>query len=413
MITLESNPRALRYLFAAAAGHSFAFYVIVNHLVLWLLSGGTAQAAAQQTFGYYIASAYVLAVLGGGLASHFGARSIVLFGALCYTVGLSVLVLTGYSVAVLGVLALGSGLIKPNLVALVGRMFPKGSALTDRAIARFYSAINVGATLAAVIGGYLSTRVSFRAAFIAALIGEVLVLSALVLGAKHLKLAESESSMAPLIGNEAARSPELKATMDVPAIDRQALRSLMYFLIGVAVAFWPSYHQNNAGLNIWAESYTNRVAWGFDVPPTWFAVVNSVICMFLVVPITGLVSRLKLEKVSSAIGYGLMCLSFVLLGVVGLTDSSHSMLWLIGAITLSSLSEVLISVLGLTRVLKQAPRRYDSLFTAIWYCTVAIGGIFAGWIGSLGLLQGFVVFAGLTALAGLFEWWYAAREQHR
>lgn len=404
---LESRPKGLHYVFTAAAGHSFAFYVLVNHLVLWLLSEGVPRENASKTFGYYIAAAYVCAVLGGGLASFLGAHSVILLGVALYLCGLFALVLNaGHGVLVLGILALGSGLIKPNIVTLVSRMFPAKSPLVDGALARFYSAINVGAIAAAGLGGYISTRYSFRAAFITALIGELIVLLSLFLGRKAFSVTASESSLAPLI------APIESGTLppDQPSVNWRSLGSLLLFLVFASLAFWPAYHQNNAGLNVWAEQFTNRVVFGFNIPPTWFAMINSLICIFCAVPVITWFAIGARRKWSSIAGYALMSLSFVLLCAVSYSGASaaeakYSALWLVLSITFSSFSEVMISTIGLARVSEQAPRKWDSLFMSIWYCTVALGGWIAGQIGSsFSLIEGFWVFASLCCIAGAGQW---------
>ena len=76
--------------------------------------------------------------------------------------------------------------------------------------------------------------------------------------------------------------------------------------------------------------------------------------------------------------------------------------WLTGAIVLSSLSEVLISTVGLAQVAKLAPRHLMSTYMAIWFLTVAVGSKLAGMIGSrLPLRSSFAVLLLLTLIASV------------
>jgi dipeptide/tripeptide permease len=83
------------------------------------------------------------------------------------------------------------------------------------------------------------------------------------------------------------------------------------------------------------------------------------------------------------------------------TIASHPS-WLTSAIVLSSLSEVLISTVGLAQVAKLAPRNQISLYMSIWLLTVAIGAKVAGMVGSRLPLRGsFAVLLGLTLIASV------------
>jgi dipeptide/tripeptide permease len=101
------------------------------------------------------------------------------------------------------------------------------------------------------------------------------------------------------------------------------------------------------------------------------------------------------------VGYALMSLSFVVLLVAASLGPIVSPLWLIGSIVLSTLSELAVSIGGLSRVAKVTPRRYVPLAMSCWYATVALGGLIAGQAGRLQLLSSFMLCSALSACAAL------------
>ena len=80
----------------------------------------------------------------------------------------------------LGSLALGVGLIKPNLVTLVTRLFPSGSSLVDPALARYYAFTNGGVIAGPLVAGYCAVRWGYSVGFALALVGECFLLGAML-----------------------------------------------------------------------------------------------------------------------------------------------------------------------------------------------------------------------------------------
>jgi POT family proton-dependent oligopeptide transporter len=96
-----------------------------------------------------------------------------------------------------------------------------------------------------------------------------------------------------------------------------------------------------------------------------------------------------------------MSLSFVVLLIAARLGPIVSPFWLIGSIILSTLSELAVSIGGLSRVAKVTPRRYMPLAMSCWYATVALGGLIAGQAGRLQLLSSFMLCSALSACAAL------------
>lgn len=458
MLLVNSRPPGLRYLYAAVAGHAFAWYTLYNLFVMWLVSRGHSQAAATSSYGNLVAAAYLLPLLGGLLTSgaslklpalrweeqgydlsqggfkvvdtylvlHWktttlpalGPRRTALIGGVLAIVGYTAVTVAAkypaFTVPAVALVALGVGLSKPNISAMVGRLFPSGSPLADAAFARYYSYINVGAVASPIIGGSLAESFGYGAAFAFAILGEVVVVASLLLGRQHLAITEQQSSLVAAVGevevDGVVAAPSLGRLQDdhvgvdadpatakeMAALKQRKLTALWIFFAFAALAFWPAYAQNGSGLNLWALEHTDRLVLGHNVPPTWFAAINSVVCIVAAVPLIRFFSKVSLST-SSSIGYALMASSFGVLAAAPSTNASPW--WLIASITLSSLSEVLISTIGLAQVAKLAPRHQASTYMAMWFLTVAVGGKLAGLYGGLRLYDCFVVLAAVASVA--------------
>ena len=153
---LKNHPKGLLVAFFANMGERFGFYTMMAILVLFLQAkfGLTAEKAGT-IYSWFYFSIYALALLGGILAdSTKKYKLVILFGIVIMFVGYVVMAIPGMSLAVtvtgLMTIALGNGLFKGNLQAVVGQMYddPKYSKLRDSAFMIFYMGINAGAFFA-------------------------------------------------------------------------------------------------------------------------------------------------------------------------------------------------------------------------------------------------------------------------
>jgi len=426
---LDKNPKSAIWPSLGVAGHSFAFYSVCALLVLSLVFRGVASADAIALYGTFIAAAYLSPFFGSWLSLRLGLRLTVILGAVLAMGG--VVLVSGLAargamdagqvhhalLLGLGCLALGVGLIKPNLVTMVTRLFPSGSSLVDPALARYYAFTNGGAIAGPLVAGYCVVRWGYSVGFAVALAGECFLLGAMLLGWRSLVAAESWSSLTPF-GVAGPRVGIGNADPVDPRAIRSALAVLVPFFLLATVGFWPAYHQNGTGLTIWAQQHTVLDVWGFHIPPAWFASINSMMCVLLSVPLSRWFSggsgsaasvggsapsgdTQDAGKAVIPIGYALMSLSFVVLLIAARLGPIVSPFWLIGSIVLSTLSELAVSIGGLSRVAKVTPRRYMPLAMSCWYATVALGGLVAGQAGRLQLLSSFMLCSALSACAAL------------
>jgi len=153
---LKNHPKGLLVAFFSNMGERFGFYTMMAILVLFLQAkfGLTAEKAGG-IYSWFYFSIYALALVGGILAdSTKKYKLVILAGIVIMFAGYIIMAVPGMSLTVtiigLFTIALGNGLFKGNLQAVVGQMYddPQYSKLRDSAYMIFYMGINIGALFA-------------------------------------------------------------------------------------------------------------------------------------------------------------------------------------------------------------------------------------------------------------------------
>ncbi len=153
---LKNHPKGLLVAFFSNMGERFGFYTMMAILVLFLQAKyGLSAKAAGDIYSWFYFAIYALALIGGILAdSTKKYKLVILVGIVIMFAGYFIMAIPGMSLTItiigLGTIALGNGLFKGNLQAVVGQMYddPKYSKLRDTAFMIFYMGINVGAFFA-------------------------------------------------------------------------------------------------------------------------------------------------------------------------------------------------------------------------------------------------------------------------
>jgi len=127
------------------------------------------QALASQIFGLYSGFVYFTPVIGGWLGDRIGQRSAVVTGALSMSGGHLAMAFDHSFLLALLLLIIGSGLLKGNISAQVGSVYPsEDEARRTRGFAIFSTGINFGAVAGPLVCGLLATRYGWHVGFGAA-----------------------------------------------------------------------------------------------------------------------------------------------------------------------------------------------------------------------------------------------------
>lgn len=153
---LKNHPKGLLVAFFSNMGERFGFYTMMAILVLFLQAKfGLSAEKAGGIYSWFYFSIYALALVGGILADATRKyKLVILSGIVIMFAGYIIMAVPGMTLTItiigLFTIALGNGLFKGNLQAVVGQMYddPKYSKLRDSAFMIFYMGINVGALFA-------------------------------------------------------------------------------------------------------------------------------------------------------------------------------------------------------------------------------------------------------------------------
>ena len=153
---LKNHPKGLLVAFFSNMGERFGFYTMMAILVLFLQAKfGLSAEKAGGIYSWFYFSIYALALVGGILADATKKyKLVILTGIIIMFAGYIIMAVPGMTLTItiigLFTIALGNGLFKGNLQAVVGQMYddPKYSKLRDSAYMIFYMGINIGALFA-------------------------------------------------------------------------------------------------------------------------------------------------------------------------------------------------------------------------------------------------------------------------
>jgi proton-dependent oligopeptide transporter, POT family len=400
---IGGHPKGLSTLFFTEMWERFSYYGMKAILVLYLTEsvakGGLAYAVARATLiaGFYNMGVYLLSLPGGWVADRFlGARRTVLYGGILIACGHFSMaypsVMTLY--AGMGLIILGTGLLKPNISTMVGALYSRDDERRDAGFSIFYMGINIGAWLAPLICGYLGQRVNWHYGFGAAGVGMTLGLIQYVAGRKRL-------------GNVGARPARRKtAAARAPRAPFTAGEKKQIAVIGIlflfSVIFWMAFEQASTSLNLFSDRLTRNSIFGHEFPSSWFQSVNSMFIIALAPVFSWLWIRLGKRQPSSPAKFALGLL-FAGLGFFVITYASSftsggrvSPLWLTTVYLLHTIGELCLSPVGLSTVTKLSPARIVGFMMGVWFVSIALGNFAAGWV------AGFFQSGSEAALVSLF-----------
>lgn len=415
--TLLGHPTGLFVLFLTEMWERFSFYGMRAILVLFLVDHargglGWSQATALQVYGINLMAVYVLGIPGGIIADRYiGQRAAVLWGAVLQCIGHFLLALGSEHMFLLGLgfIALGTGLLKPNISTMVGGLYAQGDARRDAGFTIFYMGINIGAAVAASIVGFVGEVYGWHYGFSLAGFGMLIGIATFMGGSKYLKG----------VGVAAPQSQKKQHTVQqASSFTKEEWDRLVLIVISlIAVcAFFAAFEQAGGLMNLYTKQYTDRHVGGWEIPASIFQSLNPIF-VILLGPIVAL-AWIKLAKpyphLSSIykMGIGNVIIGFGFLFMVGavlerqgsLTDQS-GMHWVVAAYLFHTIGELCLSPVSLSFITKVAPQRIKASMMGIYFATIGIAGWLSGEVGQLSVVWGeFAVFsfiAAFTALMGL------------
>ncbi|MFN7625119.1 MAG: peptide MFS transporter, partial [Acidobacteriota bacterium] len=298
---LGGHPRGLTTLFFTEMWERFSYYGMRALLVLYMTtaaaSGGLGfdDKMAASIYGAYTGSVYLMSIPGGWIADNvLGTRRSVLLGGIVIALGHFAMVFPAVETFYLGLIliVLGTGLLKPNVSALVGSLYAPEDERRDAGFSVFYMGINLGAFIAPLICSYLGEKIDWHLGFGMAGIGMTLGLIQYVAGGARLahvgnppELSAATRRRNALLGTFLMLAcsgavaflwfgPESVRVMKMQILIAGVVGFLIWLFtkylrpeekkpVGVivilfffSILFWASFEQAGSSFNLFADRYT-------------------------------------------------------------------------------------------------------------------------------------------------------------
>ena len=432
--TIFGQPRGLATLFLTEMWERFTYYGMRGVLILCMVDSvargglGIDDKTANNAYGLYVGSTYLFGLLGGWIADRLiGSQRAVIGGSLFIIAGNLMLTLGQTQLFFLGllVIAIGIGLLKPNCSAMVAALYPEGGARRDAGFSAFYMGINLGALIGPILVGWFATWLGYKWGFVLPAVGMAIGLTQFIwtrhyLGRAGVAAEGHRGSWTPIIVlallvaavAAAAMSGVLRinaVTLASGASWAMGVLGLGYFiyllffaglsaaersrtlvmmaLFAASVMFWAGYEQTGASFNLFAERYTDRHIFGWDMPASWLQAVDPLF-VILFAPVfaalwIALGRRGRDFNAAAKFGAGLILLGLgflVMYCAAQYTLAGQRVLptWLVLTYLLHCFAELCLSPVGLSYFSKLAAPRFVGQVMGMWFLSMALGSNLAG-----------------------------------
>ena len=359
------------------------------------------QALSSQIFGYYSGLVYFTPVIGGWLADRWlGAKRAVIAGAVLMSAGHFAMAFDASFLAALLLLILGSGLLKGNISAQVGQLYPAGEeSQRTRGYAIFSMGINVGAVAGPLVCGLLAQLYGWHVGFGFAGVLMLLAVVTYLSGARHLPDARPAGQARP------ARVPLTPAERRTVLL----LVAVMAITIFQSVAYYQLF---NVGL-VWLEAHANVATPFGNVPIPWF---NSIDAFFSIISVPPLIALWRWQAgrgrepgdlAKIGIGAAMMTVSAALMALAGHLAGAGktSVMMPFVAFALSGVAFLYYWPTLLALVSRASPAAIVSTMMGTAFLTLFVGNSIMGQVGGLyeglGATRFWLLDAGIAATGAL------------
>lgn len=415
------HPKGLTTLFFTEMWERFSYYGMRAILVLYMVASvkegglGFSIKDSSEIYGWYTMLVYTTSIPGGLIADHYlGQRKSILVGGIIIAIGHFALAFASIQMFYtgLGLIIMGTGLLKPNISTLLGKLYHKDDHRRDAGFSIFYMGINIGAFLSPLVCGWLAQSKDFQRwlgsmgmdphacwhwGFAAAGVGMTFGLICYVLNSKELGNAGVEPAIKEAQRMErdalatASESTSASASAKEPFLSKEEWKKLgaLMILFIFTILFWAIYEQGGSSLNIFADRLTECKIFGWEFPSSWFQSLQALFVIFLAPFFSWLWVKMGDKEPSSPAKFalGVFLLS---LGIALMVPASYlaaqgkvSPIWLTVVYFLECAGELCLSPVGLSTVTKLAPRRFAAMTMGAWFLATACGNYVAGMLAGI------------------------------
>lgn len=284
--SLRDHPIGFWFFFWGEFAERCCYYGMRAILLLYMIQIlGFDDGRASKVMSYFIAGCYLLPLVGGYVADNFvGKYRTIVYFSVPYIFGQAILGVASlhsepFLYLSLALLAMGSGVIKPNISTLMGMTYdqrrPGQRKLRSDAFAMFYGAINIGAALSSFCVPWIRNHFGgdSRAYAIAFLFPTALMILAFIVFALGKPFYAQETIHRTRVTREEWR-------------ERLIVLGRLFSLFLVVTVFWSIFDQSVSTWTLFARDFLRLELLGFPLSPDQLQAVNPVLIVVLLPPIT-------------------------------------------------------------------------------------------------------------------------------
>lgn len=414
----KKYPAGFGSLFATQACFNIGFYGLKSIFILYVIKQyGLAESEAFSIFAAWMALSYGASIIGGWIADNsLGTKPTIILGSILQTLGIFLLMshTQEFFYAALASISLGSGLIKPTLSTSVGMLFkdPKDPA-KDKAYSTFYIAMNIGGLIAPLVCGVINNyyEMYYNNLLLITIIAVgacffyrgtnfkqeksfsnpiyITLLLAALFGTFYL-LFKYQNSFNHLMGIVAIGSLLYFSKIFVQSSlqERRDLLGIVFYILSF-VLFCALFEQESSSLMLFFDKAVDRNLMGFVIPPAFLLALGPVFVL-ICSPILILLFERVIEKKQPLNGLTKLSFGFAFLGLSFLVISlscyaGASMFWIVLAILMQTIGELLIVPIGFANISKLAPPHLRTRMMSFWLMAIAYGNYCGGFIAKLSI----------------------------
>lgn len=425
------HPKGLFSLFFTEFWERFSYYgmraILIFYMYYAVKDGGLGldRAQANIIMSIYGSLIYMSGIIGGWIADRIlGTQKSVFYGGVMIMLGHIALSLPGGVTALYASMVLiiiGTGLLKPNVSAVVGDLYAQNDARRDSGFTIFYMGINMGAFLSPLLVGWTEKQWGFHAGFAVAAVGMFIGLVVFWVTKKNLGLAGSRPTN-PLLPEERKKTFTIFGTAGIAIVIAGVLAyvtgnftienfSLLITTLGIliptvfiaymyrspktnadeksrllayiplficAVVFWAIQEQSATILATFVDTRTDLTLGNFEISPAWFQSLNPLF-IITIAPLFAIMwtklgergpstpKKFALSLFFSGASFLIMVVAIILTGAGALVNP----LWVVLSFFLVVLGELLLSPVGLSATTKLAPQAFAGQTMALWFLASA------------------------------------------
>lgn len=437
-------PSQIRYIVGNEACERYSYYGMRSILTVFMIQVLLMQEAeATSTYHLFAGACYLFPLLGAYLSDRiWGKYKTILYLSLVYCLGHAVLAVWENKAGLywgLGLIALGSGGIKPCVSAHVGDQFKANQQhLLKKVYELFYFMINFGSFFSTIITPWTLKTYGPSIAF--GIPGVLMFIATIVFwmgrnefvhvpptkGDGHGLFHVVTSAFKNSSSRKAGESFLDGALKDHSREQVEAVKSVFDIakLFASITIFWALFDQHGSSWVIQAMNMDLNFM-GVEFEASQIAAWNPIMVMGLI-PFFSMIVYPALDKLGitstpikrMTLGMFVAAFSFFLIGALQMwMDGSEvkiNVMWQFFPYLVITIAEVMISITGLEFAYTQAPRAMKSSIMSIWLLTVFFGNLITAYVSKVNFFPTastgyFMFFAVLMALfAGVF-WFMGTR----